>query len=190
MVRRLAVLLLMLPTRAPAHEAFGDLGPFYQAALHPLADPAQGLLLAGAAVLLARQPITTVRRAYAALVLAGVATLAVGVFVALPVPGLRAMALTSLALAAATLVRPRQTPAIAVVLAAGIGLLAALSLDHGIGARAALLGLLGGGVGIALATLYVWGAAEWADRRISPLATSIAAAWVAAIALMAAALPA
>ena len=38
-------------------------------------------------------------------------------------------------------------------------------------------------------TLFLWGAAEWADRRLSPLASRVAAAWVAAIALMAAVLP-
>jgi urease accessory protein len=185
-------LLALFASAAPAaaHDAFGDLGPFYQAALHPLADPAQGLFLVAAALLLARQPLGTVRLVYPALIAAGFATIALGAILTLPDPGLRAMALAALALAAAAILNLRPSPAAAIVAAVTFGALAALPLDSGSDGRAAFLGLVGGAVGIAIATLWVWGAGEWADRRISPMATTVAAAWVAAIALMAAVLPA
>lgn len=187
----LIVLALFAATPpAAAHDAFGDLGPFYQAALHPLADPAQGLFLVAAALLMARQPPATVRLAYPALIATGFATLALGGALTLPNPGLHAMALAALALAAAAMLNLRPGPAAAIAAGVTFGALAALPLESGRDGRAAFLGLVGGAVGIAIATLWVWGAGEWADRRISPLATTVAAAWVAAIALMAAVLPA
>jgi hypothetical protein len=185
-------LLTLFASAAPsaAHDAFGDLGPFYQAALHPLADPAQGLFLVAASLLLARQPLGTVRLVYLALISAGFATIALDAVLTLPDPGLRAMALAAFALAATAILNLRPSPAAAIAAAVTLGALAALPLDSGSGGRAAFLGLVGGAVGIAIATLWVWGAGEWADRRISPLATTVAAAWVAAIALMAVAMPA
>jgi hypothetical protein len=72
--RKSATLLLAaVPLPLAAHEAFGNLGPFYQVCLHPFADPAKGLVLAAVSVCLARQPVLTVRVAYLALVGAGVA---------------------------------------------------------------------------------------------------------------------
>jgi hypothetical protein len=193
--RPLATAAALVAAASPvaAHDAFGDLGPFYQAALHPLADPAQGLLLVATALLLARQPRASVRPAYAALVIAAGVTLAAASFLHLPAPGLRTMAVAALALALATLLAPRPGPTGATLAAALFGAALALPLAPETGTavpRAALLGLIGGALGIAIVTLWLWGAAEWADRRISPLATSVAAAWVGAIALMTAALPA
>ena len=75
------------PDVALAHDAFGDLGPFYGALLHPLADPAQGLILAGIAVVLARQPLATVRLAWLALALSGAVTVLSGAWVELAGPG-------------------------------------------------------------------------------------------------------
>jgi len=191
-VRRafLTMALAGVPAPALAHDAFGDLGPFYAALLHPLADPAQGLLLVAAAVCLARQPIDVVRPAYAALAAGGLAGLAIGLMVALPVPGLRVMTVLALALALAAIIRPRAGGLVAATVAAGVGGLAALPLDSGADGRVAALTTLGGAAGIALATLLAWGLADLADRRLSPLASLVAAAWVAAIALMAAVLPA
>jgi len=186
----LVLALLAVPAPAVAHDAFGDLGPFYQGLLHPLADPAQGLLLVAAAVLLARQPLAAVRPAYAALAAAGLMTLAVGTLISLPAPGLRTQALVALAVALAALVPFRPGPVAIAAVAAVLGGFAALPLDAGNGVRAVVLGLLGGASGIALATLLFWGAANWADRRISPFASAVAASWVGAIGLMVAVLPA
>jgi hypothetical protein len=190
-VRRALLLLALAGVPAPAfaHDAFGDLGPFYAAFLHPLADPAQGLLLAAAALCLARQPLGIVRPAYAALAAGGLAALVFGLMVALPVPGLRVMTVLALVLALAALVRPRAGAGVAVALAGGVGVLAALPLDAGADGRVAMLTALGGAAGIALAALLVWGLADLANRRLSPVSSLVAAAWVAAIALMAAVLP-
>jgi urease accessory protein len=184
------VLLALVPGSAAAHAAFGDLGPFYQGLLHPFADPAQGLLLAACAAALARQPLDTVRPAYAALVIAGFVTLIAGLILPLPVPGLRAIALLALVVAIAALSPVRPPPLIVAAIALPAGFAAALPLDLGTGSRTLMLGLAGGAAGIALVTLFLWGAADWASRRISPVAGLVIPAWIAAICLMTAALPA
>ena len=43
----------IVPAPALAHDAFGDLGPFYASLLHPLADPLQAALVIGTAAFLA-----------------------------------------------------------------------------------------------------------------------------------------
>lgn len=188
--KRFVLPLIALPCPAAAHDAFGDLGPFYQALLHPVVDPAQGLLIAAVALLLARQPISTVRVAYAALAAGGLGALVLGALIPLPMPGLPVLTVTALLLALTSLLMPRPGIVTASVTAAALGILLALSFDPVAGTRSALLAILGGAAGIAVVTLFLWGAADWADRRLSPLATSVAAAWVGAIALMAAVLPA
>jgi hydrogenase/urease accessory protein HupE len=45
---------VIVPSPALAHDAFGDLGPFYASFLHPLADPLQAVLLIGTARLSCR----------------------------------------------------------------------------------------------------------------------------------------
>ncbi len=52
----LALIAVLAPGPALAHEAFGDLGPFYQGLLHPLADPLQVAMIIGTAAFLARRP--------------------------------------------------------------------------------------------------------------------------------------
>lgn len=184
-----ALLLAGWPTSAAAHDAFGDPGPFFRALVHPLADPAQAIVLVAAALLLARQPIATVRPAFAALLVGVVAVLAAGVVTDLPVPPARILAAIALAVAGVALAG-RRVPGPAVVgLALSVGTAAALPLDNEPDGASALAALAGGAAGIALATLFVWGGADWADRRVSPLASAVAAAWLAAIALMAIALP-
>ena len=189
-MKRTALLLVALPGPASAHAAFGDLGPFYQGLLHPLADPAQGLLSASAAVALAGQPLASVRPGYATLAGAGLATLILGTQLALPAPDLRTIALTALLVALASLLPVRPGPRVVIAIALFRGVFVALPLGSGDDTRAILLGLIGGSAGIALATLFLWGAADWANRRIFRLASAVAAAWIAAISLMAAVLPA
>jgi hypothetical protein len=186
-VRRVALALIVLPGPAAAHEAFGDLGPFYQALLHPFADLSQALFLLAAATLLARQPIATVRSAYAALAAGGLVALGVGQVVTLPVPDLRVILIAALVVALAGLLGAKPPARVAAVLAFLAGCFASLPLVGGSGGYQTVLG---GAAGIALVTLFLWGAAETADRRLSPFATSVAAAWVAATALMVVVLPA
>ena len=189
-MRRLALLALALaPAPAAAHDAFGDLGPFYANLLHPLADPGQGLLISAVAVLLARQPLATVRPAYAALALAGAGAIALGPLVAVDPPGLRMTGLIAAALGVLALLGISLRPLPVVVVAAAIAVVAGLAIDLPPEPRAAGLAALGAFLGIPLAALLVWGFLDEAIRRLGPVAGAVAGSWIAAIGIMAAALP-
>jgi hypothetical protein len=182
--------LVAVPGPAAAHDAFGDLGAFYQGLLHPLADPAQGLVVTAAAVLLARHTLDTFRPAYLALVAASAATIMLGAAAALPLPDLRMQSLLALCVAIYALLPFRAGPKPVAVAASILGMAASLSIDTEDSPRAMLLGILGGVAGIALLTLFLWAAIDWAGERISFHAGSVAAAWLAAISVMALVLPA
>lgn len=173
-----------------AHDAFGDLGPFYANLLHPLADPAQGLLIAAVAVLLGRQPLASVRPAYAALALGGGVAMLLGPLVALEPLGLRATGLAAAALGAAALVGGSLRPVPAILVAAAVAAAAGLRVDLPAEPRAAGLAALGSFLGIALAALLLWGLVDEASRRFGRIAGAVAGSWVVAVGVMAAALPA
>jgi hypothetical protein len=179
------VLLTLVPGASSAHDAFGDLGPFYAALLHPLADPAQGLILVAAGVLLARQPLATVRPAYAALACAGGAAVLLGAAAAPPGLALSAVAATALGLAALSGVAFGRWPVVA--LAAAAAVCAGLAIDLPPGFRAAALSALGGTLGIALAGLLVWGLVDALQRRLGRVAGAVAGSWIAATGLIASA---
>lgn len=164
---------------AEAHDAFGDLGPFYASLLHALADPAQGLLIAAAAVMLARQPLATVR------------TLAVAAHVvATPPPlGFRATGIVVAVLGLVALSGLRLPAIAAATVSAAVALAAGLALDLPPGNRIAALAALGGAAGIALLALLVWGGVDLAIRRLGPIAGAVAGAWLTAIGIMSVALP-
>ena len=190
-MRRAAVFLTaaLPPGVASAHDAFGDLGPFYATLLHPLADPGQGLILAAAGVLLARQPLATVRPAYVALALAGAVTVllgAVGAHGGPPGLALTSLAAAGLGLAALTGVELGRWPSAALAAAAAVA--AGLAIDLPPGLRSAGLAMLGGALGIALAGLLVWGLVDLLQRRIGRVAGAVAGSWIAAVGVMAAAL--
>ncbi|MCZ0962355.1 hypothetical protein [Paracoccus benzoatiresistens] len=63
----LGIAMAFLPEAVRAHDALGDLGPFYANVLHLLADPAQGHVIAALAVFLARQPLAAAQAGFAAL---------------------------------------------------------------------------------------------------------------------------
>jgi hypothetical protein len=189
-VRRFAVLaILLLPSPAAAHDAFGDLGPFYANLLHPLADPRQGLLIAAVAVLLSRHPLSTVRPAYAALALAGTGAALLGAFVSLDPPGLRMTGLIAAALGLLALFGMSLRPMLAILVAAAIAAVAGAAIDLPAELRTAGLAALGASLGIALAALLVWGLVDEAIRRFGPVAGAVAGSWIAAVGVMAAALP-
>jgi hypothetical protein len=188
-MRPLAVVALALtPGAAMAHDAFGDMGPFYANLLHPLADPAQGVALAGAAAMLARQPLDTVRPAFAALAFGGaLAAVAATAGLTAGAPqqagSVLAIALGLSALAGDTL------PKIAILaLAAMTGLATGLALSAVGGARDAALAMLGGAAGVALGALFLWGAVDLAVRHLGTAAGMVAGSWVAAVGLMTAAI--
>jgi hypothetical protein len=174
--RRIATVLgaAFLPGAAAAHDAFGDMGPFYANLLHPIADPAQGVVLVGAAAFLGRQPIETVRPAYAALALGGAAAALAAILACL----LGAGAILPFTLSAWA----------AAPLAGGAGVAAGLALTAGAGLREATLGLFGGALGVGVAPLLLWGLMDLAVRRLGPVAAAVIGAWVAAVGVMTAAL--
>lgn len=178
----------LFPGTAAAHDAFGELGSFYAALLHPLADPAQGLVLAAAAVFLARQPLASVRPAFAALALAGTLAIPLGMLGIFSQPGLAITALAAaalgvVALTGASLGRwPTITIAVCAALTAGL----AIDLPPGVGAGS--LAAIGGALGIALGTLLVWGLVDLLQSRIGRVAGAVASSWIAAVAVMAATL--
>lgn len=185
----LAIAAALAPGAAAAHDAFGDLGPFYAGLLHPLADPAQGLLIAGAAAVLARQPLATVRIAYAVLAAGAALAIAVHAIASPPALGLRATGLAVAALGLVALSGLRLGVAVAAALSVAVAAAAGLALDLPSGLRAAALAALGGTAGIALLALFVWGGVDLASRRLGPVAGAVAGAWLAAAGIMSAALP-
>lgn len=180
---------LIVPCPALAHDAFGDLGPFYANLLHPFADPAQGLLIVGAAVLLARQPLGSVRPAFAWLVLAGAVTVLISAFVPMGPPGIQITGMLAAALGLAALFGLTLGPVPATVVAIGIAVAAGLAIELPSGVRAAGLSAFGAILGIALAALLTWGLLDLAMRRLGRVAVAMAGSWVAAVGILSAALP-
>lgn len=76
------------PSSALAHDAFGNLGPFYASFLHPLADPLQAALLVGTAAFLVGRPIEVARVALPVFVAAAALGLGLGWRLALMPPPL------------------------------------------------------------------------------------------------------
>lgn len=191
MIRRhsLALLATAVPGAANAHDAFGDLGPFYQGLLHPLADPAQGLILAAVAVLLARQPLDSARTAFA--VLAGAALVAAVLHPILPVPALSVQLAGTMALVTGVAALTGLTlPAVPLAaIGAAVALFAALSGDVPEASREAALTAGGTALGIALFVLLLWGAVDLLQARLGRIAGAVAGSWIAAVGLMAMALP-
>ena len=184
-----AVLLALTPWPAAAHDAFGDLGPFYANLLHPLADPAQAVLLAGFAVLLARQPLESVRIGYAALAIAGTFTVLCALVLGVSPPSLLAVGLLATALGVCALPKWR-TPRVAIVaLGVAVAVLAGLGVERASGLRPGILTVLGAAIGLGVATLLLWASFDLLRRRIGEIACAVAGSWVAAIGIMTAVLP-
>lgn len=179
----------LLPGSACAHDAFGDLGPFYANLLHPLADPAQALVLVGFAVLLARQEFVTVRRGYAGFAVVSVVAVPTAAWLTLPSATHFSAGLIATVLGLAVLLGQR-VPGLVIV---GLGLfsacLASLAFDAAVGLRDGLLLALGGTLGLATATLLLWSLFDLLRRRIGDIACVVAGSWVAAIGIMTMALP-
>ncbi len=179
----------ILPSAARAHEAFGELGPFYGGLLHPLADPAQGLILVALGVVMARQPRSSVRVAYAAVLVCLVMAVALHPILSVPDP---AVPLVGVLVAALGFLAMTGLEFPVVATAAIAGLLAALAGSAGDildGPRAMALAACGSVLGAALIVLFVWSALDLLQSRLGRIAGAVAGSWLAAIGVMAAALP-
>jgi hypothetical protein len=183
------VALLLAPRPAGAHDAFGDLGPFYANLLHPLADPAQAVLLAGFAAVIALQPLETVRRGWALHAATAAVTVAALAIVTPPTTSVFLIGVVAGGLGLAALVGSRLPSA--AVLAVGLiaAVLAGLAADRPEGPREALLVTLGGALGLAATSLLLWSLFDALRRRLGDIACQVAGSWIAAIGIMTAALP-
>ena len=192
-VARLAIVIVLsaapsvIPTAVVAHDAFGDLGPFYGSMLHPLADPLQAAVLVGTAAFLAGRSLSVVRRAVPVFVL--VACIAsVAAFsgkISAPTPLLAGLA-ALLAGLAATLPETWTPRSLTYALVATTGVLVGLApgtADDGL----RLQPLIGSFFGISVLVTLLWFAFEAAARRIAFLAPKVVGAWVAAVGILVAA---
>jgi hypothetical protein len=185
----LAVTALVAARPAAAHDAFGDLGPFYANLLHPLADPSQAVVLAGFAAVLALHPIAVVRRGWALQAAAGALTVAAVAVLAPPAPPALAVGLTAAGLGAAALAGRRLPGALVVALGIAAAVVAGLAAQRPTGLREALLTSFGGALGLATASLLLWSLFDRLRRRLGDIACAVAGSWVAAIGILTAAVP-
>lgn len=182
--------MILAPSAAFGHAAFGNLGPFYAQLLHPLADPVQGLVLVGAALFLARQPLGTAQYAVAALAICGLGFTVFFSAIRMADPDMRIMAGLAAILGLLCIAGLRLPVMLCVALAAAAGMVAATAFDTPDESQGLVIWVLGGAAGIALMTLLVWAAANWAQNHIHPVAPAVVGAWVTAISIMMLALPA
>jgi hypothetical protein len=183
-MKRPATILVaaIAPVPALAHEAFGDLGPFYASLLHPLADTLQGAVVVGAAAVLAARPLERARTGLPLFLAAAAA--AQFVLAALPdvAPPPLAIAASAMAAGIAAVIPARWTRGGALVpLLAVTGFLAGLAP----GAAAGLPEATGTLLGIAILATLGWAVLETLAHRVSFLAPRVAGAWVAAVGLLA-----
>lgn len=183
----MAGLAAAVPGPAMAHDAFGDLGPFYGSLLHPLADPLQAALLVGTAAFLARQPLALTRGALPVFV--GCATLlacALALGASLTVAPM-ALAFAALLAGLAALLPGTWTPR-PIVLGLVVVTGALTGLAPGSPDSTGLQPLLGTLAGIAAFATLSWFTLETAARRLTPLVPQVAGSWVAAVGILVAAL--
>lgn len=180
----LALLLTVAPGAALAHDAFGDLGPFYASLLHPLADPMQAALVIGTAAFLAGRSLGTVRVALP--VFAAAAALShlvlswyLGV---MPASLLAAAAAVAVGGAATLPDRWTRLPS-GLLLVAATGAITGLAPDRP-PAEGALQPILGTVLGTGLLATLAWAGLDAVARRVSPLAPAVAGSWVAAVGLL------
>jgi hypothetical protein len=181
----IALVAAALPVPAAAHDAFGDLGPFYASFLHPLADPLQAALVVGTAAFLAGRPVETVRVALPVFLLATLlAQLLAGVRADIAAAPLL-VAFVLVAIGAVALLPEHWSPlwmVIAVVAVSGIF----VGLAPGpLPPKGALQPLAGGALGIAVSTTLAWAGIDTLSRRLSQIAPAVAGSWVAAVGLIA-----
>jgi hypothetical protein len=183
-----ALLLLAAPWPANAHDAFGDLGPFYANLLHPLADPLQAALIIGAAALLAGKPLGVVRVALPLFMAAAIASHTARLLdlTAADSSILAAAAAVAIGLAAALPERRMRLWAV-LVLVGMAGIAVGLAPDQPPPGRSSIQPLLGTVIGILVLTALPWIMLDSAARRFTRVVPAVAGSWVAAIGILAAA---
>jgi hypothetical protein len=172
---------LLWAAPALAHDAFGDLGPFYANLLHPLSDQLQGILIVGAAALLAAKGREAAQLGLPVFVAsAALALLATTLGLALPYPLLAVALAAALVGAAATLparLVPMGVVVLLMVLAGGFVGAAFGPPAPGAGTLRPLSGAL---LGVAVPSLLCWGALDLLAGRLTPVVPAVIGSWVAA----------
>ncbi|WP_170424959.1 hypothetical protein [Ruegeria arenilitoris] len=175
---------VLTPATAFAHDAFGDLGPFYGSMLHPLADPLQAAILIGTAAFLAGRSLTVVRSALPVFLLATTlanVALSAGQLVSPPtwLAGLAAV-LAGLAATLPERLSPRPAVYALVAVTGALTGLASGASDTG----PAIQPLLGSIFGISILAMLAWFAMEAASRRLTRLVPKVVGSWVAAVGIL------
>lgn len=179
--------LYIFPKPVLAHDAFGDLGPFYASLLHPLADPLQAALIVGTAAFLAKGPIATTKAAIPVFI--GAATLSVIVFGTGAPSGFSVLFVASVAvlIGLATLLPDRWPLRYAAFVLVGTSGALAGGAPGALASETILQALIGSVFGVTLFLLLAWFALETASRHLSPLVAQVVGSWVAAIGILVAA---
>lgn len=171
-------------TPVHAHDAFGDLGPFYASILHPLAYPLQAAILLGTAAFLAGRSLAITRAAlpvYACTAILGAG--AVIIFPSLVIPPI--LAASAGMLAGLTALAPETlTPRpVTFSLVATTGVLTGIAPGPP-ASDAVLHHVSGAAFGIAALATLAWFGLETASRWLTPLVPKVAGSWVAALSIL------
>jgi hypothetical protein len=173
-----------MPARALAHDAFGDLGPFYANLLHPLADPLQAVLLLGAAALIAGRPLDVTRTALACFGLSAlVGYLALIALPEVEAPRILFPGITLLVGLGATLSRKHMPNWILLPLVAAAGGLTGTSADFP-AVQTAYQAAAGTILGLCGLVILAWLALDVACSKGLNVVSRVVGSWVAAIAVL------
>lgn len=177
-----AIACSAFPWPVAAHDAFGDLGPFYAHLLHPLAAPLQGLLIICAMALLVSAGARTARTGLPAF-LAGAILGACALSLAHAPPQPTAhLAIASAALGVAALARCSLSIQSVVTCTFLTGLLVGAAADPPAADGDLARPLAGTLAGILLMSLLAWSAIDALRSRL-PLTASLTGIVAAAVAV-------
>jgi hypothetical protein len=184
----IGTVVAMAPAPALAHDAFGDLGPFYASLLHPAADPIQAALIVGTAAFLAGRSLAAVRVALPVFIFsAAVGHILLGWLLGLAASAFLSAAVALAAGTAAALPKHWMPLWAGLLLVTASGTLVGLAPDRPQPGAGAFQPILGSLLGIVVFTTFGWMALEASARRISWVAPAVAGSWVAAIGILIAA---
>ncbi|MEY8838937.1 HupE/UreJ family protein, partial [Cribrihabitans sp. XS_ASV171] len=163
------ILITMIPQSAVAHDAFGDLGPFYANLLHPVVDPLQAALVIGAAALLARRQVEEVRLALPMFVLAASGVYLASIWLAVDISVSGPPALAALVAGLMAMLPQRRVPksAVAAVLVAS-GAFTGLAPGRPALEAPVMQASLGTIAGTAVFSMLSWLVLDTLARRASP----------------------
>ena len=185
-----AVLAAVMATPAIAHDAFGNIGPFYASLLHPLADAVQATVILATSAFLAARGVDAVRVALPSfMVSAAICTLASSM-IAANSPDARLLTLlsgvTAVLAGIGAMLPDRMVPRLAGIgLVVGAGALAGLSPGSPASVGMSFLQVfLGTVLGTSIMVTLLWAALDFAARRISHVAPAVAGSWVAAMGVL------